>query len=1416
MEVEGITDKRLFDVAISFALKNQYIISEQVPFIELALGIHKYSSVVQAYYQFYHTAVLPSLDAPLQEQCPTWLHYSGKVSCNSDAVFALETKKSGNNELILPTDRVLGSNENAPLAVLYADLTDPSFALFHQHLYSSAVAGKIRYIVRYKPSEADASTNQQLTGYGAELYVKRTDYLVIDDRDVQGSNKNSEEDLLKEETDDETEEKEENTSLKSDSEGATISKGNLGKLGFKAAGFILKNENKFEALVNVSLDFPKYSHSISELPADRRVFQELNQAGVAAGVNALYINGARVDNLHDDIFSIVKIIDREREFMSRFKNQLNIEPSVALELILTEEDKDTPSEDTVRYDYRSPSVVWLNNLAKDSRYNRWTKEVKDFLRAPSGQILSPVRHNAHTLVYVFDFSKPMEYRKLAELINLISRTSPIQIGVVPLITSKESEEYAREVLYLTETQGGSAVISYFSALMEDSTHHAAFAALAGKPSHDELHSDEINNLISEAKILHERLDLQKVEPTLFTNGVITPLTQRWFYEITDIIRHDNPLIKELVKTKKIGGKVELKDLIVENALQSRNSIINPTDKTSVEQVDLGEFYNKLKYYSFFSAASDSIEETDQLTTFWILGERADTQFIKQIDQALLFLDQTELKVKLNIVPSLSASSTSSSQSELASQINTLLSGLDGNLADAVKCFGTLAESSDSFSSELSTLISSINIKATDASNLKSNHEVLKKILSGGLTLLSAGRVLVLPEHRIFTVSDWQMLQEVDLRERIQPILDIAEENDVPFADLEGLDSFTFQDKLVALTLFVKVNYEKKNPFFTSQKTGRLDISNLDFDHSSFDLTDNEDTASIHINAILDPLSEKGQVYTSILQTLSKIPQIHANVILSPKAGLEDIPLKRFYRANIPHAPRFDESGSRASDVLTFSEMPQSTLLNMDLNVPSSWVALPESSVHDLENIVLDKISENVLEAGYVLKHLLLEGHAVDKTLGNAPRGMALELGVMNNPVVTDTSVMANLGYLQLKANPGLWVLNVKEGRSSDIFNLNSTGISESKAMSNPSYIFITDITGLTIYPTLQRKPGMETQDVLESADNAITGLLKNTWKKWGLGSKEVEQKKPTDINIFTVASGHLYERFVSIMTISVMKHTEHTVKFWLIENFLSPSFKKFLPHLAEKYGFEYELVTYKWPSWLRPQTEKQRTIWGYKILFLDVLFPQSLDKVIFVDADQIVRTDMMDLNEIDLHGAPYGFTPMCDSREEIEGFRFWKQGYWKSYLGSLKYHISALYVVDLKQFRKLAAGDQLREHYQMLSADPGSLSNLDQDLPNHLQKKLPIFSLPQEWLWCETWCSDESLATARTIDLCNNPMTKEPKLDRARRQVPEWTEYDNLVADLASDVEKSSVLNDTDEITSEVDTEQPLEEEDNDDVYDEL
>jgi len=63
--------------------------------------------------------------------------------------------------------------------------------------------------------------------------------------------------------------------------------------------------------------------------------------------------------------------------------------------------------------------------------------------------------------------------------------------------------------------------------------------------------------------------------------------------------------------------------------------------------------------------------------------------------------------------------------------------------------------------------------------------------------------------------------------------------------------------------------------------------------------------------------------------------------------------------------------------------------------------------------------------------------------------------------------------------------------------------------------------------------------------------------------------------------------------------------------------------------------------------------------------------------------------------------------------------------------------------------------------------------------------LPQDWLWCETWCDDESKKTAKTIDLCNNPKTKEPKLTGARRIVAEWEDYDNEIKALLKEFEET-------------------------------
>lgn len=660
----------------------------------------------------------------------------------------------------------------------------------------------------------------------------------------------------------------------------------------------------------------------------------------------------------------------------------------------------------------------------------------------------------------------------------------------------------------------------------------------------------------------------------------------------------------------------------------------------------------------------------------------------------------------------------------------------------------------------------------------------------------------IPTDNAFTPDDIDTLVTYESNKRIQPLskaleaLELTHEIATPF-EVAKIQS------LVALSAISDV----PEGIFESASTLRIDrFKQWDDKYTSITKGDNK-TAIFQIVASVDPATELAQKWLPILKTLSEMDGVYLKLFLNPKQMLQELPIKRFYRYLLDSKPTFNEDGSVDNLEAHFSGIPKEALLNLGMDVPPSWLVAPEESIHDLDNIKLSSLPAGAnIDAIYGLESILIEGHSRDVTnSGQPPRGAEVVLATEKEPHFADTIIMANLGYFQFKANPGFYNIQLKAGRSQEIFNFDSAGPKgwAPAPGDETSEIALMSFQGLTLFPRLSRKPGQETADVLSTDDSLASELVQQGTQKVNKflskvginfdseavlkkgaeflqGSKSTAAKRvQADINIFSVASGHLYERMLNIMMLSVMKHTEHTVKFWFIEQFLSPSFKSFLPHMAAEHGFEYEMVTYKWPHWLRQQSEKQREIWGYKILFLDVLFPLDLDKVIFVDADQIVRTDMYELVQFDLEGAPYGFTPMCDSRTSMEGFRFWKTGYWANFLRGRPYHISALYVVDLRRFRALAAGDRLRQQYHSLSADPGSLSNLDQDLPNNMQFNLEIKSLPQEWLWCETWCSDESLKDAKTIDLCNNPETKEPKLERARRQVPEWTVYDDEVAALA-------------------------------------
>ena len=546
------------------------------------------------------------------------------------------------------------------------------------------------------------------------------------------------------------------------------------------------------------------------------------------------------------------------------------------------------------------------------------------------------------------------------------------------------------------------------------------------------------------------------------------------------------------------------------------------------------------------------------------------------------------------------------------------------------------------------------------------------------------------------------------------------------------------------------------------------------------LTGGNDDALLHIEAILNPLTTTANQLATIMHVLSEKlgGDLSYKVLLLPELESSNegkLPLDKYYRFTLSGDVAFEEDGAMAvGSAAVFKQLPTSPILTLGMHTLNSWMISPETSVYDLDNIRLSDLNKaSTLYAEYALRHLLAQGSCTSFINGTdeaAPgyemegvaSGLELLLGQnKHNPHVADTLVMENLGYFQVRANPGIWYLHMgspKYELSEDLVaEVGGLDVKNFGTVDHPikgNAVAVKDWSGVTEQMRVVRVGEMdEYEDRLSGGGggggmfgNMFDGLFKETKQAeaaagGGGGGGEIvdteaeynPDKDPDCIHIFSLASGHAYERFQKIMFQSLLEHTDSKVKFWLLDNFASPQFKDFVPVMAKEYGFHFEFVSYNWPHWLRRQTQKQRVMWGYKILFLDVLFPLDVKRVIFVDADQILRADVKELWEMDLGDAPYGYTPMCTSNKDMEGFMFWNQGFWVDHLQGRPYHISALYVVDLTKFRVTRVGDKLRGIYDQLSRDPNSLANLDQDLPNYAQHQIPIFSLPQEWLWCETW-----------------------------------------------------------------------------------
>jgi UDP-glucose:glycoprotein glucosyltransferase len=352
---------------------------------------------------------------------------------------------------------------------------------------------------------------------------------------------------------------------------------------------------------------------------------------------------------------------------------------------------------------------------------------------------------------------------------------------------------------------------------------------------------------------------------------------------------------------------------------------------------------------------------------------------------------------------------------------------------------------------------------------------------------------------------------------------------------------------------------------------------------------------VEVSVLLDPLTEPTQRVAPLLLAIRDFLKLPLKVLIAPRAVVENrAPLSSYYRFTLNPLAIADINPPAA----LFSNLPTNHLLTVRLDVPETFDVQQSFAVQDADNLRCDAkygcgdeayiLTKNgrempkdfnpspggveLTQIEYTLKSLLFFGQCYDATTSSPPNGLQLTLDrsklPKQEPVAemqinadgsisekthaeggdstaslndhTDTLVMKTAGYWQLRANPGVWNLTIAErSRGAEIYHMVDGSLSFGRLMVDrnaTSFIskslVMKDFSDHRQLLVVKRNEGHETSKLFLD-ESEIEATLND-------GNETV--------HVFSLATGHAYERLLKIMMLSVTKRTKSPVKFWFFEN----------------------------------------------------------------------------------------------------------------------------------------------------------------------------------------------------------------------------------------------------------------------------
>jgi len=283
---------------------------------------------------------------------------------------------------------------------------------------------------------------------------------------------------------------------------------------------------------------------------------------------------------------------------------------------------------------------------------------------------------------------------------------------------------------------------------------------------------------------------------------------------------------------------------------------------------------------------------------------------------------------------------------------------------------------------------------------------------------------------------------------------------------------------------------------------------------------------LQIVVVVDPLTPAGQRAAALIPLLSEQLQYSLTVLFMPRLDISDFPLQNFYRYVTAHSGGSGEEESvqgansgavSGSAAARFTSLPHQHTLTVRMDTPEPWNVQSSVAQQDIDNLRCsaslcgDPAStrgKDSTSVTYALKNVLVAGQCFEGTgaassgrYNTPPNGLQLTLSAAkegrsasspssSQTSYADTLVMQNLGYFQLQANPGLFVLNTAQGRATELYLLqpDQTGVDASGA----KYVAVRTFEDVIHRLLVSKRPGKEHLSLLgeddeDEADRAGAG-----------------------------------------------------------------------------------------------------------------------------------------------------------------------------------------------------------------------------------------------------------------------------------------------------------------------------------------